>query len=81
MVGSVAGMFKRFDSPFMTVSASSTGSGAVAGILAGRKPQPREGAKVKGRAPRPWLEATPGRARLEAALRREGDTGPAALAA
>lgn len=56
MVGSVAGMFRRFDSPYMTVSASSTGSGAVAGIVAGRIPRPRDKAKVMGRAPNRWLE-------------------------
>jgi len=66
MVGSVAEMFKRFDSPFMTVSASSTGSGAIAGIIAGRQPQPRVKVKVAGRAERPWIEGLPSRFSLEA---------------
>jgi hypothetical protein len=66
--GSVAGMFRRFDSPYMAVSASSLGSAAVAGILAGRRPQPRGKAGVAGRAPRPWLNAVPSRLKLEAAL-------------
>ncbi len=63
--GSVATMFKRFDSPYITVSASSLGSPAVAGILAGRQPETRQAARVVGRAPQPWLEATPSRLKLE----------------
>ena len=68
VAGSVAGLCKRFDSPYVTISASSLGSAAVAGILAGRQPQPRGKVSVTGRAPEPWLEGMPSRLKLEAAL-------------
>ena len=65
MASSLADMFKRFDSPGLAITGSSLGSAAVAGIMAGRQPQPRRRVTVAGHAPRPWLEPLPSRLTLE----------------
>ena len=39
--GAIARFFRTMDSPFLSVTASTMGSAVVAGISAGRKPQPR----------------------------------------
>ena len=53
--GSLAGFFRRFDSPHMIVSASNLGSGVVAGMSAARKPKPRTAVKVR-RKPERYFE-------------------------
>lgn len=45
--GQLANFFRRFDSPYMIVSASSVGSGMIAGISASRKPEPRKKVEVR----------------------------------
>lgn len=53
---SLAEMFRRFDSPYMTITASNLGSPIVAGMTAGRRPAPRPPVSVEGRPPDPYLE-------------------------
>lgn len=47
--GSLAGLFRSIDSPYMTGTASSIGSAIVAGISAGRKPRPRDKVRLPPR--------------------------------
>lgn len=65
VAGSLANMFRRIDSPYMTVTASSMGSPVVAGIVAGRVPKPREKIGVNRTANR-YLDPSPIRLRLRA---------------
>jgi hypothetical protein len=53
--GQLATFFQRFDSPYMIVSASSLASGMIAGMSAGRKPQPRAKVTVRQK-PERYLE-------------------------
>jgi hypothetical protein len=53
--GWLANFFRRFDSPYMIVSGSSLGSGMIAGMTAGRKPQPRPKVTVRPK-PERYLE-------------------------
>lgn len=53
--GQLATFFRRFDSPYMIVSASSLGSGMIAGMSAGRKPRPRKKVRVRKK-PERYLE-------------------------
>lgn len=53
---SLADMFRRFDSPYMIVSASSLGSPILAGMTAGRRPSPRPPVVVQGRPPDPYRD-------------------------
>jgi hypothetical protein len=53
---SLASVFRRFDSPYMIISASNLGSGLVAGMTAGRRPSPRPPTEVKGRPPNRYTE-------------------------
>lgn len=48
--GSLAGLFRSIDSPYISGAATTMGSAVVAGICAGRKPNPR----AKVRLPRSW---------------------------
>ena len=54
--GWLADFFRRFDSPYMIVSASSLGSGMIAGMMAGRTPRPRHKVSVP-RQPQQYLES------------------------
>jgi hypothetical protein len=53
--GWLANFFRRFDSPYMIVSGSSLASGLIAGMTAGRKPQPRSRVNVRKK-PERYLE-------------------------
>lgn len=53
---SLSNMFRNFDSPYMIITASSLGSPMVAGVTAGRKPQPREKVQVQGRPPNRYFD-------------------------
>jgi hypothetical protein len=53
--GWLANFFRQFDSPYMIVSPSSLASGMIAGISAGRKPQPRSKVRVRKK-PERYLE-------------------------
>jgi hypothetical protein len=60
--GVMAAFFRRFDSPYMTMTASTLGSAVVAGITNGRKATAREPVTVLGR---PTWRDIPAHIRLE----------------
>jgi hypothetical protein len=59
LTGSLARLFRRIDSPYMTVSGSSLGSAVIAGVTASRQPAPRVATTVKGRPPNRYLDPMP----------------------
>lgn len=63
--GVMASFFRRLDSPYMTMTASTMGSAVLAGMTSGRTPQPRERVTVLGR---PGWREIPAQLRLPAGL-------------